>query len=396
MSRAHPRPRRIVHVLPWPTVGGTEIATLRIIQALARDEFTHLALCAQAASEADRFFSGAGVQTLPYAMPELSLRRPLPFLRSSLVFARALRRSGAELIHCADVMSGIHATLAARVAGLPVICHVRSPHADLPGRYRRLLGAVTRLVFVSGHARNHFPVHLGERRSVVIYDGVAAVELSHPECRAAIGEELHIPARSKLVGMVARVAPQKDHKTFLSAARRVLEVNPSTHFLVIGDYAGTPTGIQIHTDLCRQAGELGIARQLTFTGFRGDVARYLAAMDVVVLATHVEGLPLTLLEAMAQGRPVVATAVGGIPEVISDGETGLLHGHEDAGHLASQVLSLLRSERRAVELGESGKRLVKTRFSMERFATSIADLYRAVLDGRPGPALDRSDRIRCW
>ena len=126
-------------------------------------------------------------------------------------------------------------------------------------------------------------------------------------------------------------------------------------------------------------GELGLGGHFTFTGFRSDVARLLPAMDVVVLATHFEGFGLALLEAMAHGRPVVATAVDAIPEFVLDDETGLLHRHGDDAHLAEQIGSLLADPTRAMRLAEAGRQLVKTRFSMERFATSTRDLYQRLL-----------------
>ncbi len=128
--------------------------------------------------------------------------------------------------------------------------------------------------------------------------------------------------------------------------------------------------------------ELGLTDHFTFTGFRSDVPTLLAAMDVVVLATHFEGFGLAVLEAMAEGRPVVATAVGGIPEFVRDGETGLLHRHEDDAHLASQIEALLRDRTRAERLGESGRRLVKTDFSVAHFSQRITGLYRSLLERR--------------
>jgi glycosyltransferase involved in cell wall biosynthesis len=128
--------------------------------------------------------------------------------------------------------------------------------------------------------------------------------------------------------------------------------------------------------------ELGLTDYFSFTGFRSDVPSLLAAMDVVVLATHFEGFGLTVLEAMAEGRPVVATAVGGIPEFVRDEETGLLHRHEDDKHLASQIESLLRDRTRAERLGESGRRLVRTDFSIAHFSQRITDLYCSLLGRR--------------
>jgi glycosyltransferase involved in cell wall biosynthesis len=123
----------------------------------------------------------------------------------------------------------------------------------------------------------------------------------------------------------------------------------------------------------------GVASRFVFTGFRTDVARLMSALDVFVLCTHFEGLPLVILEAMARGRPVVATAVDGIPEIVIDGRTGLLHTHGDAEALASRLLSLLEDDALAARLGGAGREFVKMEWSRERFAANMARLYGDVL-----------------
>ncbi len=102
-------------------------------------------------------------------------------------------------------------------------------------------------------------------------------------------------------------------------------------------------------------------------------------MDVFALSTHYEGLPLVILEAMAQAKPVIATAVDGIPEIVIDGETGLLHGHLDDAQLAANIISLLQDEARAAKLGEAGYEFVKKNFSKEQFAMNMVNLYRETL-----------------
>ena len=365
-------------MLAWPSVGGTEIATLRLIQTVPRGAFGHVAVCASPVSDTHRLFSGAGIDVVPYRPCELSLRRPLPFLRASLGVARTLRATGASLVHCTDVIAAFQTVLGARIARLPVICHVRNPHDDIPLGYRQLLRGVTRFVFVSQHARDRFPLRLAETRGLVLYDGVEAEEVPHPAARAAVVAEFAIPPSAKIVGMVARIAPQKDHQTFLEAARLVLQSAPETHFLIVGDHSGSAAA-ELHAELGRRVRDSDIAPHVTFTGFRSDTASLFAAMDVAVLATHFEGFGLVLLEAMIQGRPVVATAVGGVLEIVADGETGLLHRHQDADHLAEQILSLLRDPERARRIAVAGHRFVRERFTTEQLASGMSTLYHSLL-----------------
>jgi glycosyltransferase involved in cell wall biosynthesis len=293
--------------------------------------------------------------------------------------ARTLGRLRADLVHCADVTSALQVVLAGRMAGIPVVSHVRNPYPRLPLRYRPVFRGISRFVFVSHHTRESFAFRVPDARSVVIYDGIDTAQHPHLDARAAVLGQLGLPPASRLVGMVARLAPQKDHETLLRAAGRFLHDCPTAHLLIIGEHSESTTSRAIHDALRRLADEVGIGSRVTFTGFRRDIPHVLAALEVVVLATHFEGLPLVLLEAMAQARPIVATAVGGVPELIINDETGLLCRRRDPEQLAQAVLSVLTDEPRALRLAEGAQRLVKSRFTMERFSSAMAALYRDLL-----------------
>ncbi len=367
---------QIAHVLRWSSVGGTEIATVRLVQHLP--EFEHLAFLATEPSAASALFTEAGIPVRPYDSAEHSLRRPLPFLRASVRIAQGLRKARATLVHSSDVMAAFDVALGARLARLPVICHVRNPHEELPARSRPVLRLVTHFVFVSEHARERFAMTVPARRASVIYDGLQAPRVEHDEARKAIGAELKLAPEARLIGMVARLASQKDHPTFVRAAQRILAVHPNSHFLVVGDHEGDADLARRHAELNDLIATLGMTGRFTFTGFRPDTDSLLAAMDVVVLATHYEGFGLVLLEAMAQERPVVGTRVGGIPEFVHHDATGLLHAHEDDADLAAQVVSLLDDPEKAARLARAGRELVDRQFTMEGLAKRMGDLYRAV------------------
>jgi glycosyltransferase involved in cell wall biosynthesis len=230
---------------------------------------------------------------------------------------------------------------------------------------------------------------------VVVYDGIdPAVEGGHEQDRARVCREFGIPGDSPIVGMMARVAPQKDFPTLARAAVQILKFEPRTRFLIVGDYTSAQTYRDHYRDLRRILEDCGVSRSFIFTGHREDVPRLFGALDIFVLSTHWEGLPLVILEAMAHGKPVVATAVDGIPEVIEDGENGLLFPHEDAERLAAQVTGLLRDHGWSRKIGESGRALVHTRFSTRQFADSMTAVYHDVLArgrlarGAPSAAAD--------
>jgi glycosyltransferase involved in cell wall biosynthesis len=179
--------------------------------------------------------------------------------------------------------------------------------------------------------------------------------------------------------MIARVDPQKDYETLARAARRLVDASVRVRFLIVGGYSVEASQRTHFDQVQRWLAAQNVTAQFTFTDFRADVPRLLQAMDAVVLSTHYEGLPLVLLEAMARGKPVVATAVDGVPEVIASDRVGLLFPHGDDALLASHLASLIRDPAFAAQLGSSGREFVETHFSRDQFRRGVVDLYRTVL-----------------
>ena len=183
--------------------------------------------------------------------------------------------------------------------------------------------------------------------------------------------------------MVARVDRQKDYETLAKAAARVVKATPDVRFLIVGGYSVEEIQRRHFGQVKQWLAENGVAEHFIFTDFRSDVPRLLGAMDIVVLSTHYEGLPLVLLEAMARGKPVIATDVDGVPELVTDNETGLLFPHQDDARLAAHILSLIHDPSRAANLGESGRSFVKQNFNDEQFRRGVVGLYESVLGSNP-------------
>jgi glycosyltransferase involved in cell wall biosynthesis len=370
----------IGHVLPSPFIGGTEHATLRIIEAVSGGQFTHTVFYPDAPGPVRQLFEERGLQTVSYTAVEPSYRHPAPFLKASFELARELKRRKVDLIHCADMLAGAYASLAGKIARVPVLCHIRCVFENLSRRDRSFLYPVDKFVFVSREVWSQFGLHVPSHRGTVIYDGVEINSNSNNGDRGvSVRRELNIPDNAQIVGMVARVTPAKDYLTLAKAAAQVVRANANAHFLIIGDYSDSSLNQKHYEEVKAALVEHGVSDHFTFAGHRPDVPRLLDAFDVSVLSTHTEGLPLVLLEAMAHGIPVLATAVGGVPEVIAHEKTGLLHSAGDADALASQILETLGNPERASQLGEAGREFVKTNFSRERFKQEISRLYSDTL-----------------
>jgi len=206
----------------------------------------------------------------------------------------------------------------------------------------------------------------------------SAVDLA--DCDAppdpALRRRLGIPDGAPLVVVPARISIEKGHRDLLAAAPAVLRDHPGAVFLLVG------TG-PLEDELRAQAQRSGLDESVRFAGFRDDVCAVLAACDLVVLPSHAEGTPAALLEAQALRRPVVATCVGGIPDIVREGRTALLvePGAPDA--LAEAIGVLLGDPARRATMGEAGRALVEAEFTVERMAARTLDAYQAALEAAP-------------
>jgi glycosyltransferase involved in cell wall biosynthesis len=202
----------------------------------------------------------------------------------------------------------------------------------------------------------------------LIYNGVDLDRYDAQEPCCTLREEYGMEPGSQIVGVVARLEPEKGHPTLLEAWPLVLRECPDAYLLIVGE--GTR-----HEALEQQARELRIAHRVVFTGRRDDVPAVTAALDVAVLPSYREAQGLSILEAMALSRPVVASAVGGIPEVITDGVSGLLVEPHDAKGLAAAISRLLRDHQYADLVGRAGHDVVHDRFCIELMVRAVEDLY---------------------
>lgn len=290
--------------------------------------------------------------------------------------ARWLAAERVDLVHAHLPLAGVAARIAGRLAGVPV---VYSEH-NLQERYHpltRLANAATwplqaRVVAVSPQVAMSIRRHLGERRSVqVVLNGIDTRRFRSPHDPQRLRRDLALPDGAPVVGTVAVFRRQKRLDLWLRAARSILDTVPTAHFVLVGDGPLRP-------ELEALADSLGLRPHVRFAGLREEVAEHLHLFDVFLASSQYEGLPLALLEAMAAGRAVVATAVGGVPEVVRR-EEGVLVPFGDPQHLATATIGLLESAAERRRLGAAARRRVEADFSVDRMARELAALYREVL-----------------
>ena len=387
---------RILHVFPFLGVGGTEIATRRIIDGVRPFGIESRALLLRPTAELTEYLHDAGIPcAVADPVPEPSIRHGVSFLRQSRALARSF--GDVDLVHCADVLAAYYTALAGRLAGVPVLTHVRNRLPALPRRDRLFIGASTHFAFVSASTRDQFPMQIPKARTTIVYDGIDPAEnadlAEREEAARAVRTEFGIPPDAAIASMFARINPQKDYETLVRAAAILRRSHPRLRLVIVGDFQNVANNRQHYAQVRRLIAEAGVDDQFLFAGFREDTRRIMLASDICVLCTNFEGLPLVILEAMSLGRPCVATSVDGIPEALDHGRTGLLHRHRDADDLAGCLARLLDDITFAERLGAAGREEVRQRFGNERFSRDMHALYQRLAGGRQCGGAQRSDQI---
>ncbi len=284
--------------------------------------------------------------------------------------SRLFRRLSATVVHTHNMGPLIYGTVAARALGLGTI---NTRHGRAALSTRRIVWALAdRVVAVSEDARRELLAHnsVDPRKVSVVLNGVDVRAFAAPEAdRAAVRAAVDIPNDARVFGIVARLAPEKAHATLLEAFALLIARGVPTYLVIVG-------GGPLEAALKAQAERLGIARFVRFLGFRTDIATLLRGVDVFVLSSLMEGISLTLLEAMAASLPVIATRVGGNPEVVKEGETGLLVSPGDSIGLADAMAALHADPSRARDYGSLGRERALRLFDLKPMVDAYVALYK--------------------
>lgn len=369
----------LAHIIPWTNIAGTELATIRLAEAARAQGYDNILYVPDlpGAEALEALCHRHGLETARYQQPVVRRSRPLPYLANTVRLAADFRRRGVKLVHNGEVMGAYFTALAGRLAGARVVSHVRADHPHLTDLDRLLLKPVEQYLYVSAStaAQQDFPVPPG--RGAVLYDAVPPPPpvLDRSAARAYYG----LPEQAIVFGMPARISAQKDHATLIRAAALVQRTRNDVHLLLVGDTGGDEGHRAQFATLSALVDETGTGTHVHFAGFEGDMPRFYAAIDALVLSTHTEGFPLVLLEAMSAALPVIATRIGGIPEAVADGDTGILVPHEDAPALAQAMLRLADDAALRDAMGGAGRKMAQERFGQARFQREVAAFYGRML-----------------
>jgi glycosyltransferase involved in cell wall biosynthesis len=305
-------------------------------------------------------------------------------LSALLRLASVVKARGVGLIHTHDNKSHFLGRIVGYRLNVPVIStfHGQTKFGLELNVFKRTLyhwlvrktdGLVTHFIAVSSELRQELVRRgIDPDRISLIPNGIDADQFLTSASGSTSRVREGIPADAYVIGVVGRLSGEKGHRHFLEAVAPLCHKRPDLRCLVVGD---GPLRAALEADAAR----LQIRDQVVFAGFRRDIAGMYALMDVVVLPSLGEGLPVTLLEAMAMGRPMVATRVGGVPDVIDDAHDGLIVPPADPDSLRAALERILKDPTFAERLGRAAAAKVRARFGADLLAHRTAEVYRSIL-----------------
>ena len=377
------RPIRVLEVME-ATIGGTKRHLLALVRGLDRRLFQVEVAAPRVRSEAfDDTSFAREVREAGIPQRFVPMRRAISPVWDPVCFSQLLAlmlRGRYDLVHTHSSKAGFLGRFAARLAGVRAIVH--TPHGfyflnQPPGRQRELFLGLER---AAGRVTNRLialsPTELSEaidnrivprEKTALIENGIEVPAVPDGQVISRLRESL-APGASHVVGTVARITPQKGPFDFVHMARALTQQVPGIHILWCGDG-------ELRDQVQSLARELGIDDSLHFLGYRSDVLNVMSVMEIFVLTSYWEGLPYTVLDAMALGKPVVATAAVGTRDIVQEGVTGLLTPVGDPEAAARAIARLLSSEEARQAMGAAGRRVILQRYSQEAMVKRTGQLY---------------------
>jgi len=375
------KPINIVHVVHALDVGGLENGLVNILNHLD-DRFAHTILCLSRSGRMAERIKNRQVKIVEMHLPTDRFRFPV------IRLAREFQRVGPDIVHTRG-WATVDAIWAARVAGVPCVIHGEHGReaGDPTGRnckrniVRKCLSPlVSRFVTVSDDLKSWLirTVGIPESKVTTIHNGVDTRRFS-PDGRGAIRHSLGLDDSVFTIGTVGRLDPVKDHSSLLQAFMPIARSARPVGLIIAGD--GPMRGA---TEAL--SAELGLSNHVRFLGERHDIPEVLKACDVFTLTSIAEGISNTILEAMASALPVVATRVGGNPELVENGICGYLVGAQDVTALTVAYETYLKDPMLRDQHGRNARARAEQNFSLERMASQYAQLYQGLVGRRADQA----------
>jgi glycosyltransferase involved in cell wall biosynthesis len=379
-------PVRVLRLIARLNVGGPAIHATLLTERLNPARFTTTLVTGTEEEGEANYLALHGRTMAVQIVPDLGREiRPLSDIRTVWRLMQIIRRERPHIVHTHTAKAGALGRAAAILCGVPIVVHTFHGHvlrgyfspaktAVYRGIERMLAWRTDRLLTVTDRVGQELK-GLGVGRPAQYRTLPLGFDLSPllvaERRRGELRAELQV-GNVPLIGIVARLVPIKAHEVFLAMAARVRRVHSDALFLIVGDG-------ELREALERRVQALGLTGAVRFLGWRADIDKLYADIDVVALTSRNEGSPVALIEAMAAGVPVVSTDVGGVADVVRHGVTGLLATMDDDDTLARHVVTLLADREAGRRMGQEGRRRVATTYGSARLVSDIETLYEELL-----------------
>ena len=378
---------RVLNIITRLERGGAPQALLETIRRMSPD--IHIDL---ATGQADEAHLDLTQEVIDSGMPLIvipTLRRsphPLRDLQALRHLIRIIRAGNYDIVHTHTSKAGFLGRIAARHCKTTLVIH--SPHGTILEGYfssfvtkfyaylERITAPLTKRIIclTAREIDQYLQAKIGHRdQYVVIYNGINIDTFSTmTQPRQEIRNSLNLTQEAVVCITVGRLVPVKGQINLINAFPKVMAQHPNTHLLIVGEG-------ELHKELLQQVNHLNLTKNIHFLGWRSDIPNLLGASDIFVLPSLNEGLGLVLLEAMAQHLPTIATHVGGVPEVVEDGKTGLLVPAQSPHALTQAINQLIASPTQRQEMGEAGYQRAVNTFSIETTVEKTENIYRTLM-----------------
>lgn len=360
---------KVLHLITELSIGGAQSALLHLLENFGEASFEHSVAC---------FFNADGAtanQIRALNIPVFDLRMNNKFRVDALGrLLGLLRQKKPDILHTWMFHANLPGRILGRLASIPIILSSeRTMGQESRLRYwinRHSISLVDQVVCVSESVADFAVHHVGlpSDKINVIPNGINPAQYRNLPSKQQARKSLNLPIDAVIIAAIGRPRPVKGYQYLLKAFVQASKSFPQTQLLFVGDGPD-------RAGLMDQAQSLGVRSRVSFYDDTTNIPQILASLDMLALPSLFEGMPNIALEAMAAGLPVVATAVGGTPEVVIDGKTGLLVPPRDAEALASALTRLLKNPQLREEMGQAGRKRVESEFSIHDTVRRVRRLY---------------------
>jgi glycosyltransferase involved in cell wall biosynthesis len=362
---------RVIYLAHTLAVGGAEEMVLNLVRYLP-PEFERAVVCIDRPGPIGAEIQGMGVPFHSLGL-QPGIKRPFDLMR----LQQFIHDLEPTIVHTFLLTASLYGRFAAMLARVPIVIgtevNIYERKQPLHRMAESWLMRQTDAVIASAESVRDFymeQVHADPDKVVVIYNAVDWSQLDATRSRDELRADVGVPAGVPLAGIIARLTEQKAHRVLFDALARP-ELS-ALHLLVIGDG-------ELRDDLRRRVEHLGLGGRVHFAGARRDLGNILGAIDMFVMPSLWEGLPLSLVLAMGAGLPVIASRVAGIPEVVRDDVSGLLVDPGDVPQLVKALQRVTQDDQLRVRLGQEARAFVRPRFGVDRYIASMTALYTRLL-----------------